>query len=132
MTPCDPMAVAVDWLDHYRASRITPLINMYSPDAVIDCACEGRKIIQGGGGITAYWRHRLIADPAAELEDLRMDRGCVVVTYRTNSGIVQTLLDITENGLIARCRCGPVGAENGITSVAACSAKGDFRDYRCR
>ena len=52
MTPCDPMAVAVDWLDAYRAARINQIVGMYSPDAVIECACGGRKIIQGAG------RHR--------------------------------------------------------------------------
>ena len=43
MTPCDPMAVAVDWLDAYRATRINQIVGMHSPDAVIECACGGRK-----------------------------------------------------------------------------------------
>ena len=47
MTPCDPMAVAVDWLDAYRAARINQMVGMYSPDAVIDCACGGNKVISG-------------------------------------------------------------------------------------
>ena len=47
MTPCDPMAVAVDWLDAYRAARINQIVRMYSPDAVVECACGGRKIIHG-------------------------------------------------------------------------------------
>ena len=46
MMPCDPMAVAVD----YRAARINQIVGMYSPDAVIECACGGRKIIQGKRG----------------------------------------------------------------------------------
>lgn len=38
MTPVDPMAVAVavDWLDAYRAARINQIVGMYSPDAVIE------------------------------------------------------------------------------------------------
>jgi hypothetical protein len=63
MTPCDPMAVAVDWLDAYRAARINQMVGMYSPDAVIDCACGCRKIIHGQEGIAAYWRHRFIETP---------------------------------------------------------------------
>ena len=70
MTPCDPMAVAVDWLDAYRAARINQMVGMYSPDAVIECACGGRKIIHGQEGIVAYWRHRFIEMAALELEDL--------------------------------------------------------------
>ena len=59
--PCDPMAVAIDWLDAYRAARINQIVGMYTRDAVIECACGGRKIIHGLEGITAYWRHRFIA-----------------------------------------------------------------------
>jgi len=69
MTPCDPMAVAVDWLDAYRAARINQIIGMHSPDAVVECACGGRKIIHGQEGIAAYGRHRFITMPALELED---------------------------------------------------------------
>ena len=107
MTPYDPMAVAVDWLDAYRAARINQIVAMHSPDAVIECACGGRKIVHGHEGIAAYWRHRLIAMPALELEDLQVDGGAVVISYRTSSGIVEALLHVTSDGLISRCRCGP-------------------------
>ena len=101
------MAVAVDWLDAYRAARINQIVGMHDPDGVIECACGGRKFIQGREGIAAYWRHRFIDMPALELEDLQVDGGAVVISYRTSSGIVQALLDITGDGLITRCRCGP-------------------------
>ena len=71
MTPVDPMAVAVDWLDAYRAARINQIVGMYSPDAVIECACGGRKVIHGREDIAAYWRHRFNETPALELEDLQ-------------------------------------------------------------
>ena len=108
MTPCDPMAVAVDWLDAYRSARINQIVAMHSSDAVIECVCGGRKIIHGREGIAAYWRHRFKEWPALDLEDLQLDGGTVVVSYGTNSGIVQALLDIADDGLIRRCRCGPV------------------------
>jgi len=54
LTPCDPMAVAVDWLDAYRAASIAQIVGMYSPDAMIECACGGSKIIHGQEGIAAY------------------------------------------------------------------------------
>jgi len=108
MTPFDPMAVAVDWLDAYRAARINQIVGMYSPDAVIECACRGRKIIHGREGIAAYWRHRFIEMPALELEDLQLDGGAVVVSYRTSDGVVQALLDIASDGQIMRCRCGSI------------------------
>ena len=107
MTPLDPMAAAVDWLDAYRAARINQIVGMYSPDAVVECDCDGRKIIYGRGGIAAYWLHRFTAAPALELHDLRMNGGAVAVSYLIASRIVQALLDIDEDGLIMRSRCGP-------------------------
>jgi ketosteroid isomerase-like protein len=108
MTPVDPMAVAVDWLDAYRAARINQIVGMYSPDAVIECACGGRKVIHGREDIAAYWRHRFNETPALELEDLQGDGGAVVISYRTSSGTVRARLDIAEDGMINRCRCGSV------------------------
>jgi len=108
MTPWDPMAVAVDWLDAYRAARLNQIVGMYRRDAVIECACGGEKIIHGQDGIAAYWRHRFIESPALGLEDLQVDGAAVVVSYRTDNGIVQALLDIASDGLITHCRCGPV------------------------
>ena len=102
------MAVAVDWLDAYRAASIAQIVGMCSPDAMIECACGGRKIIHGQEGIAAYWRDRFIEMPALELEDLRVDRGAVFISYRTRWGVVRALLDIAEDGMINRCRCGPV------------------------
>jgi hypothetical protein len=73
------------------------------------CKTWGRRwIIHGQEGIAAFWRDRLIESPALDLDDLHLEGGAVVVSYRTSSGIVWALLDISENGLITRCRCGPV------------------------
>ena len=119
MTPCDPMAVAVDWLDAYRAARINQIVAMHSPDAVIECACGGRKIINGHEGIAAYWRHRFIEVPALELEDLQVDGDTVVVSYRTSSGIVKALLDIAEDGMINHCRCGPIRDDRDEREIGA-------------
>jgi hypothetical protein len=39
--------------------------------------------------------------------------GAVITSYRTRSGIVQALLDISDEGLISRCRCGAVSHSPG-------------------
>lgn len=101
------MAVAIDWLDAYRSGEISQMVELYSPDAVIDCACGGNKVIYGGG-IATYWQRRFSERPALDLVDLQIDCGAVVVTYRTRSGIVEALLDIADDGLITCCSCGPV------------------------
>ncbi len=109
MTPNDPMAVAVDWLDAYHAERLDQIVKMFGPDAVIDCACGGSHAISGQQHIAAYWRKRFIDSPALELVDLQVDGEAVFVTYLTSGGkIVETLLDVAEDGLITCCSCGPV------------------------
>jgi ketosteroid isomerase-like protein len=54
MTPCDPVAIAEDWLDAYRAGRVRQMVDLYSPDAVIDCACGSNRVIYGEEDIAAY------------------------------------------------------------------------------
>ena len=79
MTPHDPMAVAVNWLDAYRAARINQIVGMYSPDAVIECRLWGRRI--GHEGIAAYWRERFVELPALEFGRVaggRRGSGCLL------------------------------------------------------
>ena len=100
------MAVAVDWLNAYRAARINQIVGMYSPDAVIECACGGHMVIYGQEAIAAYWRHRFSEMPALELEDLAggwRGSGCLLPCQQRD----RRSLDISEDGLITRCRCGP-------------------------
>src|SRR5690349_12253967 len=108
MTPVDPMAVAVDRLDCYRAGRINQMVGMYSRNAVIDCGCGGNKTVYGAERIAAYWQNRFLNSPALDLVDLQIVDGAVAITYRRSAGIVEALLDVTEDGLIAYCSCGPV------------------------
>jgi hypothetical protein len=105
MTPNDPMAVAIGWLDAYRSARLDQMVAMYSPDAVIDCACGACGPISGVEDISAYWRQRFVETPALEL-DLQAEGEAIVIIYRTTSAIVETLLDIADDGLITCCACG--------------------------
>ena len=102
------MAVAIDWLDAYCSARIDQMVALHGPDAVIDCACVSGSAFYGDENIASYWRHRFVESPALELVDLQADGEAVVITYRTSNGIVETLLDIAEDGLITCCACGPV------------------------
>jgi hypothetical protein len=108
MTPCDPTSVAIDWLDAYRAAQIDQMVDLYSPDAEIDCVCGANTAILRGGGIASYWQRRFVESPALELVDLNALGESVVVAYRTNRGVVEALLDIGEDGLITYCSCGAV------------------------
>ena len=106
MARCDPRNVAVEWLDAYEAGSLDLIVAMHSSDAVIECACGESKKIQGRKDIWEYWRHRLIESPALGLEVLRADDGVATLSYGTGDKIVEAVLDVSNDGLITRCRCG--------------------------
>jgi hypothetical protein len=89
------MAIAVDWLDAYRAARINQIVGMHSPDAVIEVACGGRKVIHGQEA-SRLRRHRFI-EMLVRTGRLAGDGDVVAISYRTSNGTVQAL-DIAENG----------------------------------
>lgn len=102
------MAVAIDWLAAYRAARIDQMVGMYSSDAVIDCACGADLTIYRKADIVSYWQLRFGESSELELVDLQIGSGDVVVTYLTDNGTVEALLEVGEDGLITACSCGRV------------------------
>ena len=108
MAPHDPIAIAVDWLDAYSNVSIDQLVAMYTRDSIIECGCGNRTCISGVARISHYLIHQTVEYPALGLHDIWMEGGSVGLAYRTENGFVQAFLDIAENGLITRCRCGPM------------------------
>ncbi|MHC4043484.1 hypothetical protein [Bradyrhizobium sp. 23AC] len=49
------MAIAIDWLDAYRAGDIEAILGMYAEGAVVRCGCGGVKTITGNEALRAYW-----------------------------------------------------------------------------
>jgi hypothetical protein len=100
--------LAVDWLDAYRDATLDQIIAMYSPDGVIECApveagrsSRVRKAYRPTGDTVFFKYPRLNSKSCRWTE-------AVVVSYRTSSGVVQALLDTSEDGLITLCRCTPI------------------------
>lgn len=106
MSSFDPMAVAIDWLDAYRAASLS-IVDLYSDGASLECGCNAQQVIAGRRAIAAYWKQRFVDKPAGELEDLQPDGGAVVVSYRTPGGVVRAILEFDAGGKIRRSRCGP-------------------------
>jgi hypothetical protein len=103
----DSMAIAVDWLDKYRAKSLD-VVDMYRADAELWCACSSSKIV-GQAALEEYWRDRLVEEPAVELVDIE-SRGedVVMVRYRTPTDVIEALLGFDDaTGKIAWQRCGP-------------------------
>ena len=107
MSSFDPMAAAVDWLDAYRANDLS-IVDLYAPNASLECSCNGQATVVGRAALTEYWRRRFVEKPAGELEGLQMESRTVVVSYAVPEGLVQARLNFNETGEIAYSACGPV------------------------
>jgi len=104
----DPMAAALDWLDAYRAGDINAILNMYDPDAVVECCCGGMKVLTGSFAIRNYWEQRLRDYPASELDSLQPVGDGASISYITRTGRVSALIEFNQHGKIAALRCGPI------------------------
>jgi ketosteroid isomerase-like protein len=81
MSSVDLVAIAVDWLDAYRAGDLF-IIDFYDIDASLQCDCGGKKEMRGTHAIAAFWQQRLVQHPVGELIELRSDGGDVVMHFR--------------------------------------------------
>lgn len=106
MSSCDPMQVAVDWLEAYRASSAA-IIDLYDEGASLECGCGGYKTVVGRKAIAEYWRHRFAETRAGELEDIHPLGSGIVVRFRASEGTLQAILQFNADGKIELSRCGP-------------------------
>lgn len=107
MSTFDPVAVAIGWLEAYRAEDLDALLYLYDERASLECGCGGQKIIEGRQAIRTYWQLRFSEEPAPELDGVAPVHRGVHLSYRTKSGLVEVMLDYNDDGKIERSRCGP-------------------------
>jgi len=110
----DAMAVAVDWLDAYRASKLDAILNLYDDEAYIECGCGGQKVLAGKLALKEYWRRRFAERVVLELEDIQPVGDTVVLAYRTGEGPVRVAFSFNADGKIARTHCGPSKASEAV------------------
>ena len=105
----DPMAVAIDWLDAYRAGDIEALLDMFAEDAVVHCGCccDGVKTINSREALRAYWVDRLREHPAGTLDDLNPSHDGTMISYVTRTGVMRALFAFDEVGRIKALNCNP-------------------------
>jgi hypothetical protein len=101
----DPMAVAVDWLDAYRAGNVDAILNMYADDAVTECGCD-RLTVTGKAALRAYWQRRVREYPASELDDLGSHVDGALISYVQRDRVVSATMQFNAEGRIRRLRCG--------------------------
>ncbi|MCK1387324.1 nuclear transport factor 2 family protein [Bradyrhizobium sp. 21] len=102
------MAVAVDWLDAYRAGDIETIMELHSDDAVVHCGCCGVQTITGREALRAFWVDRLRKYPAGTLDDLSPSDNGTVISYVTNIGVMSALLRFDASGRIRLLDCSPL------------------------
>ncbi len=100
----DPMAIAVDWLDAYRACDIDALLSMYAGDAVTECGCD-RLTVTGEEGLRAFWQHRFENYPVSDLADLRANGAGATVSYVVCDRVVTAAMEFNAAGRISRLQC---------------------------
>jgi hypothetical protein len=104
----DPMAVAVDWLDAYRAGDIEAILELHAEDAVVHCGCAGSQTITGREALRAYWVDHLRKYPAGTLDDLNPWRNDgTIISYLTSAGVMSALLAFDAAGRIKELDCSP-------------------------
>ena len=106
MSSFDPMAAAIDWLDAYRDANLS-IVYLYSPDAVLECSCDGHHMVTSRDALVAYWRQRFVQKPAGVLERLQISGKTIVVSHAVPDGIMQAKLMFNDAGLIVRSQCRP-------------------------
>ncbi|QQO23173.1 nuclear transport factor 2 family protein [Bradyrhizobium diazoefficiens] len=104
----DPMAIAVDWLDAYRAGDIEAILELHAEDAVVHCGCSGVRTITGREALRAYWVDRLREYPAGPLDDLNPWNDGTVISYATSTGVMRALLAFDAAGRIKELDCNPL------------------------
>jgi ketosteroid isomerase-like protein len=104
----DQIAIVVDWLDACRKRDLKALLELYAPDASLECRCYGAKLHEGRTALETYWRPLLDdLDPTAyRLQDITPIADGVALDYLNSDGKpVRIFFSFTAEGKISRTRC---------------------------
>lgn len=102
------MAVVVDWLDACRKRDLASLLDLYAPNARIECQYgDAILLYQGRAELENYWRPLLehLDLAAYKLQEIMPVADGVEIDYLDPTGTVsRTFFDFTTDGKIARMR----------------------------
>lgn len=115
----DQIALVVDWLDACRKRDLAALMDLYAPDATLECACGGSAIHKGRTQLESYWQPRLAAlSPAAfALEEIAPTPDGVVLDYLSYEGKpVRIRFTFTPEAKIMQTYCEPMAKKSARAS----------------
>jgi hypothetical protein len=107
----DQIAVVVDWLDACRRGDLDALLNLYAPEASLECQCDGATVSEGRARLASYWGPRLggFAPNAFGLEEIQPTPDGVQLDYMSHEGLpVRMVFSFTGDGKILRTHCAAV------------------------
>jgi hypothetical protein len=113
----DSLAVVVDWLDACRTRDLLTLLELYYPNATLECDCE-RVSIRGLDQIASYWRPKLFrpSRSAFKLIQIAPLGQEVSLDYMGHQGIqIETIMSISAEGQITRTMCWPAALRTPVT-----------------
>ena len=107
MTDFDEIGVVVDWLDACRKRDLDAVLELYEPDATLDCICNGERSYRGVGQLRTYWAERLegFSLTAPGIEDLHPADSGVLLDYSTQTASVRMHFSFSRRGKISHTRC---------------------------
>lgn len=114
----DIRARAMEWLGACQSRDLIRLMDIYKPDATLECGCVGSAAYVGLGAIQQYWAPKLSAAHAKAfaLDQLRVEDERIVIDYLSfEAKPVRMYLAFDKTGQIIRSECGP----RGCTLLAA-------------
>jgi len=114
----DQVAVIVDWLDACRRHELGALLDLYAPDASLECECDGGNLYAGRAALESYWQPRLEAfsPDAFGLEEIAPSSDGVVLDYLNFEGKpVRIAFTFDTAGKILQTRCVPSILQCGKT-----------------
>ena len=106
----DQIAVVVDWLDACRRRDLDMLLDLYAPEASLECRCDGATVRKGRARLASYWRPRLdgLVPNAFGLEEIEPTPDGVQLDYVSHEGLrVRMIFSFTTDGKILRTHCAP-------------------------
>ena len=119
----DQIAVVVDWLDACRRHDLGQLLDLYAPDASLECACDGGNTYADRAALEAYWQPRLevFSPDAFGLQEIAPSADGVVLDYLNSEGKpVRIAFTFDAAGKILQTRCGPLATTLAPDAVRRC------------
>ena len=86
------------------------LLDLYAPEARLECQCDGATVSEGRARLASYWGPRLdgFAPNAFGLEEIEPTRVGVQLDYVSHEGLpVRMIFSFTAGGKILRTHCAP-------------------------